>query len=111
MPDGSVYIGEFKDDQICGKGALIYTNGSLNYSDWIDNRKEGIAVFKWFDGTHSYYGEYQDDLKHGKGVYFYEDGRITSGAWQKGKLHGINYVVSPNGKVIRKCSFFDGKRI
>jgi hypothetical protein len=36
LPDGTIYIGEFKDWKFNGKGELTLPDGSTQYGNWID---------------------------------------------------------------------------
>lgn len=57
--DGNVFEGDFKKDNMNGKGVLSYANGD------------------------SYSGDYKDDKKHGVGIYKYKSGDTYEGHWVK----------------------------
>lgn len=61
-PDGSKYIGEFKDGKRHGKGVLIRPNGVR------------------------YIGKWQNNKPHGRGTVTAPDGRKRIGEWENGKL-------------------------
>lgn len=76
--DGSTYVGEFKNNNIEGKGIYKYLElirkllFEMNYfynrwvdgreydGEWKDNKMDGQGLFTWKDGRR-YLGEYVDD--------------------------------------------------
>ena len=40
-PDGSVYEGQWENDMSNGKGRLIHADGDVYEGDWVDNKAEG----------------------------------------------------------------------
>jgi len=65
--DGNVFEGDFKFDNMNGKGVLTYANGDV------------------------YTGDYKDDKKHGEGVYAYKSGDKYEGHWVY-----FNYLPRPS---------------
>ncbi len=41
MADGSVLMGDFKDNKIEGKGTLVYGDGKQYTGSWMDNKMHG----------------------------------------------------------------------
>ena len=83
-PDGSKYVGEFKDGLFHGHGVMSYATASI-YS--------GIKGSK-------YVGEFKDGLFHGYGTLVLIDGTQYEGSWKEGKRDG-NGVISDE---LFKCS-------
>lgn len=48
--DGSFYIGNFKDNNINGKGNYIGKDKKKYEGDWEDNKMNGKGVETWDDG-------------------------------------------------------------
>ena len=61
-PDGTKYVGEWKDSRPNGQGSLTSPNGT------------------------KYVGEWKNDKRHGQGTYTSPDGTIVNGIWKDGKL-------------------------
>ena len=64
MPDGFTYEGEWKDDQIQGKGVARYPTGQL------------------FEGS------FKQGVPDGEGTMTFADGTKYSGSWLDGKMEG-----------------------
>ncbi len=64
FPDGSVYVGEVKNNQITGKGKYTRVDGS------------------------SMVGFFKNGRLHGKGTKISQNGYIETGIWRNGRLHG-----------------------
>jgi len=60
-PDGRVYRGEWRDDQLNGEGEMLWPDGRL------------------------YRGTFKDDMRHGQGVMRYPNGTSQSGLWENDK--------------------------
>jgi hypothetical protein len=60
-PDGRVYRGEWRDDQLNGEGEMIWPDGRL------------------------YSGAFKDDMRHGQGVMRYPNKTSQSGLWENDK--------------------------
>ena len=104
MPDGFTYEGEWKDDQIQGKGVARYPTGqifegffeqgvpdgegTMTFSDgtkyegsWLDGKMEGDGVLSMTDGS-IYKGKFSDNNRDGYGEMNYSDGSIFKGNWK-----------------------------
>lgn len=46
----SVYIGEFKDDKMDGKGRFESAKGYTYDGEWEDNKQDGKGKAAWADG-------------------------------------------------------------
>ena len=65
FPDGSGYIGFFKNGFFHGEG-----------------------IFRWPDGGH-YRGQWENDMPHGKGSILLTEGYCYQGQWKNGKAWGL----------------------
>jgi len=78
-PDGSKYVGEYKDSKRHGTGtSFIYPGGAKYEGEWKDGEKHGRGVYTYPDGS-KYVGEYKDGMRYGTGTYIYPDGRTITG--------------------------------
>jgi hypothetical protein len=46
----SSFIGEFRDNNIHGKGVYKWADGRVFEGDWINNKMDGEGLFTWSDG-------------------------------------------------------------
>ena len=87
-PDGSTFVGEFKNGKMNGQGTLISSNGTKYVGEFKDGELKGLGALSSPNGS-KYVGEY-DVMKNGKGVYKHWDGKIQSGDWSfKGLIKEI----------------------
>jgi len=101
--DGSVYVGEFKDDTGGSPKALTGYFGK----DLKDFVPEGQGTLT-SDGS-VYVGEFKDGYQHGQGTLTTEKGTRFTGGFKEGNLHG-EVIVSYDG-ASAKFKFLNGERI
>ena len=73
-PDGTKYVGEFKDDKWHGQGTATSLDGSKYVGKFKDGEKNGQGTFTFPDG-----GKYVGEWKNGKrwnGTEYDKDGNI-----------------------------------
>ena len=88
--NGSLFLGEFKNDLPKGKGVIIYPDGSITSGEMngfpngqiilkisIDNKKKN------FD---RHFGEVKNGIPDGFGVRVFSNGKVVKGIFKKGKL-------------------------
>ena len=59
-PDGTNYIGEYKDKRRHGNGTMIYPNGQKYFGEWKKNKRHGQGKLTKLDGT-ILIGKWEDD--------------------------------------------------
>ena len=59
-------------------GEIHYPDGSKYIGAFRNNLKDGAGTFTFADGS-SYTGEWKDDLKHGRGTFTWADGMKFQG--------------------------------
>jgi hypothetical protein len=70
--DGSVYEGNWEDDQRSGLGSMTWADGQRYIGNWKNGRKEGRGEEIWSDGR-KYVGEYKNSNMHGnKSIHFFD---------------------------------------
>jgi hypothetical protein len=79
QPDGTKYVGKWKDDQ-----------------------KHGQGTFTWADGR-KYVGEFKDGKLHGQGTYTWANGRVKRTIWEKGKLIETFEDKSRRDRIFNAC--------
>ena len=49
-PDGSVYVGSFRDDLAHGRGTITYPDASSYEGDWVDGVIQATGVARYANG-------------------------------------------------------------
>ena len=108
--NGEKYVGEWKDGIKNGKGSGTFANGTayVGYFEAGEQVGKGTAVFP--DGS-SYEGEYAHGYPNGKGREKRFSGEIYEGEYKDGKWDGYGIYYGPDGSVISKGYFSEGKFI
>nr|XP_012233953.1 PREDICTED: radial spoke head 1 homolog isoform X1 [Linepithema humile] len=97
LPNGDMYVGEYRNGLRDGKGTYMFRNGARYDGDWRRGHKYGQGTFWYPDGTR-YEGEWEDDAKHGFGVYYYVNNDIYEGSWKRNLRHGMGtYLYADTG--------------
>ena len=90
--NGDKYVGEYKDGQRNGQGTLTFASGNKYVGEFKDGNFNGQGTFTWPDGS-KYVGEYKDDKRNGQGIFYLANGSISqSGVWSDDKLVTSQYV-------------------
>ena len=93
------YEGDFKNDQITGKGFYVWKNKHTYFGEFLCGKMHGKGLYKWPDGN-QYKGDYIYGIKEGFGEFKWADGRVYKGPFINGKQHG-------NGKLTVNGTTFD----
>lgn len=111
-PDGSLYVGDWKNGLRNGTGTQYYPNGSIQYyGDWENDFYNGQGTFTDVDGS-SYAGEWLKGKKHGNGVSFRSDGSIEYKCiWVNGVLNGWGTQYNSDGTIFFSGEWKDGKYV
>lgn len=105
------YEGDFRSDQINGKGRMQYEDGSQYEGQFRNGVQEGYGVYK--TATMKYEGTWKGGLMSGSGsaVWYSEKGEVLSkytGQYDAGKKHGFGQYEGKKGKLLRG-QWFEGK--
>ncbi|WP_298919696.1 protein kinase [uncultured Nostoc sp.] len=91
--NGSRYDGEFNKSKRNGCGIFLYPPSSSFYKDYIgqfvNDKFEGLGKIRWKDGN-EYRGNFKAGTCEGQGIFQFLNGSFKSGIWQNGKLPGSN---------------------
>ncbi|MBK8185481.1 MAG: protein kinase [Candidatus Competibacteraceae bacterium] len=90
------YVGEWRDGVIDGAGTYYYGSGNRYEGQWRDGHKSGQGTYLYANGE-KYVGEFQDDQPSGQGIYYYKNGDRYEGQWRDGHKHGQG-ILYENGK-------------
>ena len=92
--DGSFYRGNFKDDQMHGKGIYVdATDGSQYDGEWYKNLRQGQGALIDTLGN-IYNGEFWANMRHGHGTVHNVDGSVYTGRYEGNLVKGTGVVVS-----------------
>ena len=94
---GDKYEGEFKNDTITGHGKYIWNNKSVYIGEFLEGKMHGRGIYKWPEGN-EYEGEYKNNIKEGKGRFKWKNGVIFDGNFLGGKPHGKGELIYKNKK-------------
>ena len=92
--NGSRYDGEFNKSKRNGCGIFLYPPSSSSYKynyvgQFVNDKFEGLGKIRWKDGN-EYRGNFKAGTCEGQGIFQFADGSFKSGIWQNGKLSGSN---------------------
>ena len=95
--DGSFYRGEFREDQMWGKGIYVdATDGTQYDGEWYKNMRQGFGTL--IDNLGAiYHGEFWANMKHGPGQQHNLDGSVYGGKWEGNLVKGFGSVTVPVG--------------
>ena len=115
FPDGTIYVGEIKNNEITGRGKYYFPTGTtysgellnglrhgygrfespnedINYEgNWKNGLKNGYGIMKKKGCT--YEGNWKDGFIDGKGKLTWKSGNIYKGDFNKGKIDGDGYMI------------------
>ncbi|MDC1524691.1 caspase family protein [Planktomarina temperata] len=123
-PNGSRYIGEWKDGKEHGQGIFIWADGEEYIGQWMNGKKHGQGTYtypsggkyvgqwkkgeKHGQGTYTYpsgakyVGEYQNGVRRGQGTYTYPSGAKIVGEWANGELNGYAVEYNADGTILKQ---------
>jgi len=85
--NGEIYIGNFIEGEMSGKGYFFYSNGDI------------------------YNGQFEDDYPNGEGTLIYANGKVSIGNFKNGKLTKLKHVSKSVSDVILDGSMLKGKLV
>ena len=83
-PDGSRYVGEFRNNKRSGQGTLTFANGDKYVGEWSDGKENGHGTYTFINGS-KYVGDWRDGKRNGRGTQTYSDGSRYAGEWRDDK--------------------------
>ena len=79
-----MYIGQFHNDKLDGKGVMQWPDGRKYDGEWQMDNMHGLGSFTWADGR-SYEGGWRNNQPHGTAKFTTASGEIKMGLWENGK--------------------------
>ena len=68
-----------------GKFRVEHIGGDIYLGQYKDGKMHGKGIHTWKSGS-KYDGEWQNDNKHGQGKYTYANGKVKEGIWKNDKF-------------------------
>ena len=100
-PNGSKYVGLFKNGMYDGRGRLIFRKGDYYEGEFKDNKANGFGKYVNIKGD-IYIGNWVNDQQEGKGELILKNGSMYTGFFKNGMENGKGKIVWPDS------SFYEG---
>ena len=82
-----------------GRGVFKWTDGTVYSGEFKENEITGKGTYTWPDQS-TYKGDVLNGLRHGEGKYINErEGVEYNGHWENGMRHGYGELRYKNGSV------------
>ena len=107
FPDGTIYVGEIKDNQITGTGKYYFPTGAIYSGELLNGLRNGYGIFESPNEGLTYEGNWKKGLKNGFGK-MKKKGCIYEGNWKDGSINGRGKLTWASGNVY-KGDFVKGK--
>ena len=95
-PDGTKYVGEFKNGKWHGLGTATYPDGHRYVGEFKNGKRNGQGTYTFPDGL-KYVGEFKNNKRHGQGTATYPNGEQYVGEFKNGQIHGLGTYTHPEG--------------
>ena len=99
------YEGEFKDNNITGKGIYIWENGHIFEGNFLNGKMHGFGKYKWPEGG-MYIGNYVNGTREGYGEFHWPNNKVFKGNFKNGKPNGTGILIQDNKE--KNVFFKDG---
>lgn len=85
--DWGLYMGNWKNGYMNGKGLYVFDMGDFYDGNFVDNKRNGSGIYYFTEGG-VYIGDFKDQYLHGEGFRYLNDGTIQEGFWEEGTYVG-----------------------
>ena len=95
-PDGSKYVGYFKNDAMYGLGTMTWPKGTTYTGEWRNNERNGPGTLRVIENRvyiKEYLGNWEHDKKNGWGTMNWPDGDSYTGEWRNNDRHGLGKMT------------------
>jgi hypothetical protein len=107
LPNGDIYMGEWKKNLRHGIGGLVLIGGDTYECEWAFGDPHGFGSHRTAEGYH-YIGEFVAGQPNGFGRALYGQKAYYMGRFREGKPHGFGNWT--NGETRYEGEFVEGKR-
>ena len=96
------YEGNYMNGVKSGVGKLLFPNGDIYEGEFRDNQMHGVGSYTYKTSQDIYSGEWVNNKKHGQGRYeFFADKSMLAGTWDKG------FIVAGDWE-LKDCAVYSG---
>mmetsp|Transcript_33910 Transcript_33910/g.44731 ORF Transcript_33910/g.44731 Transcript_33910/m.44731 type:complete len:1022 (+) Transcript_33910:225-3290(+) len=103
---GAKMDGEMVNDKFQGYGVFTWPDGSTYMGTWKDNLRHGYGIYRTPDGR-EFLGTYEHGVRQGPGVLYQPNGEVYYGDFLDGRLTGVGRLESANNDVY-EGQFYNG---
>ena len=100
FPDGTIYVGQIKNNEITGTGKYFFPNGTTYIGEVLNGFRHGFGKFESNKEELSYEGNWKNGLKNGFGI-MKKKGSIYEGNWKDGFIDGKGKLKWKSGNVYK----------
>ncbi|OMJ79021.1 hypothetical protein SteCoe_21052 [Stentor coeruleus] len=114
-----IYVGEYYQNAIHGKGNFKFGNGDEYFGLWNNNKIQGFGTY-YYNNSSIYMGFFENNLKHGKGKLILADGVEIEGVWENDVLQGqgiiknkfcVYLVIWNRGKIMQTGKIYEKNKL
>ena len=92
------YKGNWENDQMNGKGMIVYKNGDLYQGEFLNNKFHGEGEYFWKDSSSSVKGKFSDGELEGFAIYNASDDQVWEGKfYAKQGATGLSFRLIEKG--------------
>ena len=107
FPDGTIYVGEIKNNEITGNGKYYFPTGTIYSGELLNGLRHGFGRFESPNEDINYEGNWKNGLKNGHGI-MKKKGSVYEGNWKDGSIDGKGKLTWKSGNIY-KGDFRNGK--
>ena len=100
FPDGTIYVGQIKNNEITGTGKYFFPNGTTYTGEVLNGFRHGFGKFESIKEELSYEGNWKNGLKNGFGT-MKKKGSTYEGNWKDGFIDGKGKLKWKSGNVYK----------
>ena len=100
-PNGSKYVGLFKNGMYDGRGRIIFSKGDYFEGEFKNNKANGFGKYVNINGE-IYIGNWLNDKQDGQGELILKNGSRYTGEFKNGMENGKGKIIWPDS------SFYEG---
>lgn len=91
--EGTVYVGQWKDDKMNGQGQITFPSGAVYQGDFVNNHFKGNGVYTWPNRSF-YTGVFNENKMEGDGEFTDTEGQIWTGTFRYKAAPGLRFKLN-----------------
>ena len=101
LDDGSIYEGDFQENERRGFRRLFKPNGNYCFGEFANDSFSGISKLReYMTSGDLYEGFVSNNLKEKEGIYHFQNSEIYYGQFKNGQFQGIGKMISVNSDFV-----------